>query len=100
MRMTAHCLRGPTADPGRIAYRRSTSTGMTPPKRGQMRRCRSWPFVVIMVCDGFLMKSVEVAVVGGGVAGLIAAHETARIGLATSLFEDRKSTRLNSSHMS
>jgi phytoene dehydrogenase-like protein len=40
-----------------------------------------------MVCDGFLMKSVEVAVVGGGVAGLIAAHETARIGLATSLFE-------------
>jgi phytoene dehydrogenase-like protein len=33
------------------------------------------------------MKSVDVAVVGGGVAGLIAAHDTARLGLATVLFE-------------
>jgi phytoene dehydrogenase-like protein len=33
------------------------------------------------------MKSVDIAVVGGGVAGLIAAHDTARMGLATLLFE-------------
>ena len=33
------------------------------------------------------MQTVDVAVVGGGVAGLIAAHDTARMGLATSLFE-------------
>jgi phytoene dehydrogenase-like protein len=33
------------------------------------------------------MKSVDVAVVGGGVAGLIAAHDTSRMGLATVLFE-------------
>jgi len=33
------------------------------------------------------MKSVEVAVVGGGLAGLIAAHDTARMGLATLLCE-------------
>lgn len=33
------------------------------------------------------MKSVDVAVVGGGVSGLIAAHDTARMGLATVLFE-------------
>ena len=34
-----------------------------------------------------MMKSVDVAVVGGGVAGLIAAHDTARMGLATVIFE-------------
>ena len=33
------------------------------------------------------MKSVDVAVVGGGLAALIAANDTARMGLATSLFE-------------
>ena len=33
------------------------------------------------------MKLIDVAVVGGGVAGLIAAHDTARMGLATLLFE-------------
>ena len=33
------------------------------------------------------MKLVDVAVVGGGVAGLIAAHDAARMGLATLLFE-------------
>src|SRR5216684_2114964 len=33
------------------------------------------------------MKSVDVAVVGGGLAGLIAAHDTSRMGLTTLLFE-------------
>jgi phytoene dehydrogenase-like protein len=33
------------------------------------------------------MKSVNVAVVGGGLAGLIAAHDTARMGLTTLVFE-------------
>jgi phytoene dehydrogenase-like protein len=33
------------------------------------------------------MKLVDVAVVGGGVAGLIAAHDTSRMGLSTLLFE-------------
>jgi phytoene dehydrogenase-like protein len=33
------------------------------------------------------MKRVDVAVVGGGVAGLIAAHDTSRMGLSTWLFE-------------
>lgn len=33
------------------------------------------------------MQSIDVAVVGGGVAGLIAAHDTARMGLGTVLFE-------------
>jgi phytoene dehydrogenase-like protein len=33
------------------------------------------------------MKSMDVAVVGGGVAGLIAAHDTSRMGLTTALFE-------------
>jgi phytoene dehydrogenase-like protein len=34
-----------------------------------------------------VIKLVDVAVVGGGVAGLIAAHDTSRMGLATVLFE-------------
>jgi phytoene dehydrogenase-like protein len=33
------------------------------------------------------MKLIDVAVVGGGVAGLIAAHDTSRMGLSTLLFE-------------
>jgi phytoene dehydrogenase-like protein len=33
------------------------------------------------------VNSVDVAVVGGGLAGLIAAHDTSRMGLATLLFE-------------
>jgi phytoene dehydrogenase-like protein len=33
------------------------------------------------------VKLIDVAVVGGGVAGLIAAHDTSRMGLSTLLFE-------------
>src|SRR3546814_11869342 len=45
-----------------------------------------------------LKNLCEVAVIGGGLAGLTAAHHAARLGALVTLFEDRKSTRLNSSH--
>ena len=51
------------------------------------------------------MKQYDVAVIGGGPGGYVAAGRAAELGLKTALIEkdtlggvDRKSTRLNSSH--
>ena len=57
------------------------------------------------------MKQYDVAVIGGGPGGYVAAGRAAELGLKTALIEkdtlggvcvnvrDRKSTRLNSSHL-